>query len=331
MARQGDQRGRGAAARWALAGALLLAGQAQAQRSISVGLQAGGTLSWVTYAIGYFGIDRDLGLKVNAKTYASKDATRVALRSGDAQVVVDDFLEVTLLRQKGFDVTAVYPFSLLTGGVIVPAASDIRTVADLKGKTIGATSLTDKTLLILRAYARARAGFDPQTASQVASVSSPLMEQFMTRGEIQAGIPFWHHGARMVSTGKYRQLISSADLLRGLGLAPNVPLLYLIARNDTDPETLRLFVKAALLAEDRMKRDDGYWDAMLKEGLYNLPDRAQLPALRAQWAAGLPKGWSSADLNNTLLLTRKMIEVAGPDVVGLTRLDTRAFNTRFRP
>ncbi|WP_216326799.1 ABC transporter substrate-binding protein [Deinococcus aestuarii] len=320
--------------RWALAGALLLAGGAGAQagtRSINVGLQAGGTLSWVTSAIGYFGIDRELGLRVNARTYASKDATRVALRSGDTQVVVDDFLEVTLLRGRGFPVTAVYPFSLLTGGVIVPAASDLRTVADLRGKTIGATSLTDKTLLLLRAFARAKAGFDPMTASQVASVPSPTMEQFMTRGEIQAGLPFWHHGARMVSGGKYRQLISTGELLRGLGLKPDVPLLYLVARNDTDPGTLRLFVKAVLLAEERMRRDDGYWDAMLKEGLYNLPDRAQLPALRAQWAAGLPKGWSAADLNNTLLLTRKMIEVAGPDVVGLTRLDTRAFNTRFRP
>ncbi|BDP44201.1 ABC transporter substrate-binding protein (plasmid) [Deinococcus aetherius] len=329
MAQQGKK---GRWGPWALAGALLLAGGAGAQtRTVNVGLQAGGTLSWVTYAIGYFGIDRDLGLKVNARTYASKDATRVALRSGDTQVVVDDFLEVTLLRSRGFPVTAVYPFSLLTGGVIVPAASDIRTVADLKGKTIGATSLTDKTLLLLRAYARAKAGFDPQTAAQVASVPSPTMDQFMGRGEIQAALPFWHHGARMVSTGKYRQLISTGDLLRGLGLKPNVPLLYLVARNDTDPETLRLFVKAVLLAEERMKQDGGYWDAMLKEGLYNLPDRAQLPALRTQWAAGLPKGWSAADLNNTLLLTRRMIEVAGPDVVGLNRLDTRAFDTRFRP
>lgn len=331
MAQQGR---RGSLGSWALAGALLLAGQAGAQagtRSINVGLQAGGTLSWVTYAIGYFGIDRDLGLKVNATTYASKDATRVALRSGATQVVVDDFLEVTLLRSRGFPVTAVYPFSLLAGGVIVPATSEVRTVADLKGKTIGATSLTDKTLLLLRAYARTKAGFDPMTASQVAAVPSPAMEQFFGRGEIQAGIPFWHHGARLVSTGKYRQLISTGELLRGLGLSPNVPLLYLVARNDTDPETLRLFVKAVLLAEERMRRDGGYWDAMLKEGLYNLPDRAQLPALRAQWAAGLPKGWSAADLNNTLLLTRKMIEVAGPDVVGVNRLDTRAFNTSFRP
>ncbi|BBN94419.1 putative ABC transporter [Deinococcus grandis] len=309
---------------------LLLGGTAAAQKTLNVGLQAGGTLSWVTFAIQKYGIDRDLGFRLNTTTYASKDATRVALRAGDAQVVVDDFLEVTLLRQKGFPVSAIYPFSLITGGVIVPAGSDIRTVADLKGQTLGATSLTDKTLLILRAYTR-RQGFDVQSAAKVASVSSPLMEQFMNRGEIQAGIPFWHHGARMVSTGKFRTLISSADLLRGLGLPQNVPLLYLVARTDADPATLRLFLKAVNQANERMKTDPAFWTAMLDANLYALPDRSQLPALRTQWAAGLPKRWTAADLNATLLLTRRMIEVAGPDVVGLTRLDTRAFNTSYRP
>ncbi|PNY82791.1 hypothetical protein CVO96_01045 [Deinococcus koreensis] len=309
----------------------MLAGGAQAQRSINVGLQAGGTMSWVTFAIERYGLDQQLGFKLNATTYASKDATRVALRSGASQIVVDDFLEVTLLRQKGFPVSAVYPFSLLTGGVVVPQDSPIRTVADLRGKTLGATSLTDKTLLILRAYAKATAGFDVQEASKVVSVSSPLMEQFMNRGEIEAGIPFWHHNARMVSGGKFRQLISSGDLLRGLGLPKNVPLLYIVARTDTDPATLGLFLKAVLLAEEKMKSDAAFWPAMLDANLYALPDRAQLPALRSQWAAGLPAHWTAADLNATLLLTRKMIAVAGPDVVGLTRLDTRAFNTSYQP
>nr|RIY07630.1 ABC transporter substrate-binding protein [Deinococcus sp. RM] len=309
---------------------MALAGSAEAQKTLNVGLQAGGTLSWVTFAIQKYGIDRDLGFKLNATTYASKDATRVALRAGDAQVVVDDFIEVTLLRQKGFPVSAIYPFSLITGGVVVPTASDIRTVADLKGRVLGATSLTDKTLLLLRAYTR-KQGFDVQDAAKVASVSSPLMEQFMNRGEIQAGIPFWHHGARMVGTGKFRTLISSAELLRGLGLPQNVPLLYLVARTDADPATLRLFLKAVSQANERMKTDPAFWTAMLDANLYALPDRTQLPALRAQWAAGLPKRWTAADLNATLLLTRKMIEVAGPEVVGLTRLDTRAFNTSYRP
>lgn len=306
--------------------------QAQsAQTTVKVGLQSGGTLAWVLYAITRYGIDKDLGLSIQATTYASKDASRIALRSGAAQVVVDDFLEVTSLRQKGFPVAAVYPFSLLAGGLMVPAASSIRTVADLKGKTIGATALNDKSLLLLRAYAVKKFGFDPIKDSKVVSVSSPLMEQFMGRNEIDAGLPFWHHGARMASAGKYRQLISSADLLRGLNLPSKVPLLYFIARDDTDPAALRLFIKAALAAEDRMKSDDAFWPAMLAQNLYALPDVSQLPALRKTWEAGLPKGWSNTDVASTLLLTRKLIEVAGPEVVGTTRLDTTAFNTTFRP
>ena len=302
---------------------------APTQPSIRVGLQAGGTLSWVTFAVQYFGIDKELGLKLDAQTYASKDAIHIALRSGAAQVV-DDFLEVILLHQNRFDVSAVYPFSLLAGGLVVPTASPIRTVADLKDQTIGATSLTDKTLL-LRAYTRAKAGFDPQTASKVVAVSSPLMGQLMTRGEVNASLPLWHHAARMISSGEYRQVISRGELMKGLGLNTSTPLLYLIARTGTDPQALGLFVKAVLKAEERMKTDDGFWNAMLEKNLYALPNRAELPALCKQWAMGLPKSWTAADLNNTVLLTRKMIEVAGPEVVGLTRLNTRAFNTTFRP
>ncbi len=321
-----------------LLGALLLGGTGQAgtvqqatSPTLSVGLQAGGTLSWVLFAIQRYGTDTQLGLKINSTTYASKDATRVALRSGAAQLVVDDFIEVNLLRQKGFGVRAIYPFSLLTGGVVVPASSPVHSVSDLRGQTLGATSLTDKTLLLLRAYTRAKAGFDVQNDAKVVAVSSPLMEQFMQKGEIQASIPLWHHGARMIGSGKYRELISSRELLRGLNLPQNVPQLYLIARNDADPAALKLFVKAVKLAEDRMKTDPAFWPAMLDANLYALPDRSQLPAVRAQWVAGLPKGWSARDLNATLLLTRKMIGVAGPEVVGIDRLDTRAFDTQLIP
>jgi NitT/TauT family transport system substrate-binding protein len=314
---------------------LMSLGQGAAQTipgsTVKVGLQSGGTLAWVVYAISRYGIDKELGLNVQATTYASKDASRIALRSGAAQVVVDDFLEVTSLRQKGFPVSAVYPFSLLAGGLMVPTGSGINTVADLKGKTIGATSLSDKSLLLLRAYAIRKYNFDPIKDSKVVAVSSPLMEQFMGRGEIEAGFPFWHHGARMAAAGKYRQLISTGELLRGLNLPAKVPLLYFIARDDTNPAALRLFVKATQLAEERMKQDDAYWPAMLAQNLYALPDASQLPALRKQWEAGLPKSWSSADVASTLLLTRKLIEVAGPDVVGTTRLDTTAFNILFKP
>ena len=146
-------------------------------------------MSWVIYAMEYFHIGEAMGLEVKAQTYASKDATRIALRSGEAQVVVDDFLEASLLRSKGFDVSAVYPFSLLTGGVIVPSSSSVTTVADLKGKTLAAISQTDKTLLLLRAYTRAKLNFDPQSDSHVVTASSPLMGQLLDRGEVDAGIP----------------------------------------------------------------------------------------------------------------------------------------------
>ncbi|MCS7069587.1 MAG: ABC transporter substrate-binding protein [Meiothermus sp.] len=310
--------------------AVLLVPIAWAQdKSVRVGLQAGGTLSWIMLAIERYGLGRELGLEVKATTFASKDANRLALRSGEVQIVVDDFVEVQLLRDRGFPVRAIHPYSLLTGGVAVPVKSPIQSLADLKGRSIGTTSLTDKTFLMLRALCIRKHGFDPLQQSKVSAVGSPLMAELMERGQLEAALPLWHHLARMQATGQYRELLSSATILRELGLPTDVPLLFIIAREDADPEALRRFLRAVQLASERMKQDSAIWEAILEARLYALPDKSQLPALRKRWESGLPQRWDASSLISLRLLVERLLAVAGPEIVGIERFDPRAFSTQF--
>ncbi|MBO1436578.1 ABC transporter substrate-binding protein [Meiothermus sp. CFH 77666] len=299
------------------------------EKSVRVGLQAGGTLSWVILAIERFGLVKELGLEVRATTYASKDANRLALRSGEVQIVVDDFVEVQLLRDRGFPVRAIYPYSLLTGGVAVPVKSPIQSLADLKGRSLGTTSLTDKTFLLLRALCIRKHGFDPLKDSKVSAVGSPLMAELIERGQLEAALPLWHHLARMQATGQYRELLSSAAILRELGLPTDVPLLFIIAREDTDPEALRRFLRTVQLASERMKQDSGIWEAILEARLYALPDKSQLPALRKRWESGIPQRWDVSSIVSLRLLVERLLAVAGPEIVGIERFDPRAFSTQF--
>src|SRR5690625_3889678 len=118
--------------------------KARSAHTIRAGLQASGTFSWMLHAIEYFGIDRELDLSIDGVTYATKEATELALMAGDVDVTVDDFVNVVLMRSRGVPVRAVYPYTLALGGLLVRADSDIRSIADLRGRVIGAASLSDK-------------------------------------------------------------------------------------------------------------------------------------------------------------------------------------------
>jgi NitT/TauT family transport system substrate-binding protein len=315
---------------WAIVAALGLV-LAQEVKVVRVGLQAGGTFSWAVYAMERYGITRELGLKVEARTYATKQATELALRAGEVQVVVDDFIGVVLARQAGLPVRAVYPFSLLTGGVLVKADSPIRNVADLKGKRIGAASLDDKSLLLLRVLAVARYGFDPQRDSRILAAAPSLMAELLNRGELDAALPYWHFIARLVATGQYRELISNAQMLKELGLPTDLPLLLVVAREDVDSEALRHFLQGLKEAQERMRADEAFWSELLEKGLYALPDRTLLPSVRQRWAQGLPTRWDAGVVVGLTSLVQKLVQVAGAEVVGVKRLDPRAFALTVAP
>lgn len=91
----------------ALVVVLLAASAASAQDTptVRLGLQAAGTFSWVVHAIQYYGVDQEMGLTLEPTTFASKQATELALRAGDVDVVVDDFVGAVSMQQRVGPVT----------------------------------------------------------------------------------------------------------------------------------------------------------------------------------------------------------------------------------
>lgn len=323
--------------RWcrvALPLALLVAAvPAMAQQELGrvrVGLQAGGTLSWVTFVIQRLGLDQARGIRVETTTYATKQATEIALRAGEADVVVDDFVGVTTMRAAGVPVRAVYPFSLATGGVVVPVDSPIRTVADLQGKRIAVASLDDKSWLILRALGVARYGVDLQRASEVQAAAPPLMTELLGRGDIDAAIPYWHFVARLVGTGRYRELISVSRMLAELNLPTDLPILVIVARDgfiEANPAAAQAFLGALREAWARMSYDSTLWGAILDANLYRLDDRSLLPSIRQRFVEGIPRGWDEATIAGLVNLVDALVDVAGPELVGAAGIDPQAFTT----
>ncbi len=325
--------------KWVLAWFVVIAtvgsGTAAAQQAmpIKVGLESAGTFSWVVYAMHYYGLDAKYGLDVQSTKYATKQASRLALQEGAADIVVDDFIGVVQDRNNGIPVQAVYPYSKATGGVVVRADSPITSIADLKGKTIAASSLGDKSLLILRALTTSKYGFDPQVDGKVLSAAPPLMTQLLASGKIDAAIPYWHFVARMVGSGQDRNIMNVTDMLAQLGMRTDLPILVVVARQGADPKAVTAFLAAMKETEQRMSADsmDGVWQKILDQGLYSLPDPSLFPSVRKRWEAGLPTAWNQGVIDGLVTLVNQLVKVAGANVVGVSKLPADAFTTKYAP
>jgi NitT/TauT family transport system substrate-binding protein len=132
---------------------------AAAADRIRVAAQRTGTLAWELDVIRSHGLDKTAGLDLQVVELASTEAGKIALRSGSADLIVSDWLWVARERSLG-DKLVFYPYSSQIGAIMVPADSDLRDAADLKGKKIAvAGGALDKNWLMLQADAR-RDGVD---------------------------------------------------------------------------------------------------------------------------------------------------------------------------
>jgi len=316
-----------------LVAAFLAAPVSFAQNTIRVGLQSTGTFSWVAHAMEYFNVPGSYGVTIEPIMYATKQASELALRAGEVDIVVDDFVGAVQMRERGVPVQVIYPYGKAVGGVVVPADSDVQTVADLRGKTVAAASLDDKSLLILRALTSTKYGFDPQVDGQTLDAAPWLMTGLMDSGDIDAGIPYWHFVSRMTYNGEYRDVMMVSDMLAELGLRSDLPILVLVARDELDASLKTTFIEMMLDTTAQMAAAprDGFWQSVLDEELYSLPDPSAFPEVIERWVAGLPDGWTDEQITGLSELVEQLIEIAGSELVGIDEIPADAYTTAFVP
>jgi NitT/TauT family transport system substrate-binding protein len=308
------------------------ANAAPAPTVLRIGLEAGGSFTWVLRIIQREGLDRRRGVVFQSTRFATKAAAETALRGGEVDIKVDDWLFVTWARAQGLRVQAVDGFSRAVGGVVVRADGPIRSVGDLRARRIAVPGAADKSYLVLRAAAASQFGFDPQQNSTVLSAAPPLLNRLLERGDADAIVQYWQFIPGLLATGRYRELASTAALVRRIAPDADLPFLVIAASDDavtSKADTLRSFLAAvregaALLAS---RRD--LWDALFDEDVLGIPDRAMIPALMARYRAGLAGPWNQATIDGLARLTAKLVSVAGPEVLGVSGLDRAAYNVQL--
>ncbi|MCB1516564.1 MAG: ABC transporter substrate-binding protein [Hyphomicrobiaceae bacterium] len=288
-------------------------------KKIALALQEGGTASWEIAAIEALGLDKKHGIEIEVRPVADSRAGQVALQGGAADVILSDFIWVSIQRNQGADFTFV-PHSLAVGGLMVDPNGAVQSIEDLPGKTIGiAGGPVDKSWVILQAYYQAKTG--DALAGQITAKygAPPLINELLASGQSQASLNFWHWNARAKIAGM-QELISVKDMMAELGVARTPPLLGWVfseANARKKKDELHAFLDASFDAKDALLNDDSVWEQI--RGAMNVGDNdALFIGLRDAYRAGIITGYSQEDVDAAAQSFALMAQYGGADLVGDT-------------
>lgn len=298
----------------AAAGTLMAAGlsmRAQPARAAGVLRIASvkfGSLAWLLETIRAEGLDKKHGVALQVVETATNQSSPVALFGGTADVVVTDWPWALRQRSQG-EMVRFAPFSAALGAVIVPANSPIQSLKDLAGKKLGvAGSSSDKSWLILQAYARQKLGFDLGTNVQPQYSAAPLLNEQLKDGRLDAILNFWTFAARLEAQG-YRRLIAMSDVLSELAIDPQPALVGFIWKAADTPKLqteIDAFLAAAAEANAKLVADDAVWGRL--KPLMKAADDKELALLRTAYRSGVRGPWSARDMESAEKIMKLLVE-----------------------
>src|SRR4051812_48524428 len=269
--------------------------QAAAAPEVRIGTLQFGTVNWELGVI-TDGIDQRHGFTLKPVVLADKDATSVALLSGDVDAIVTDWIWVAKQRSLGRDFTFV-PFSRSVGALMVDPAKGYKKLGDLKGKTLGvAGGATDKSWVLLQAYARKTEGLDIAKAIDVEFAAPPMLNELVVRGKLDGVLNFWNFNARLKEKGMV-PLLTIGEILPALGLKTAPPLLGWVFSEkwaNEHPELAKGLIDASYAAKQQMKTDDALWQKLRPK--MDAESDSLFEILKAGYREGIPEGYSEADV-----------------------------------
>ena len=288
--------------------------------TVEIGVLKFGTVSWVLDTIQANGFDKAEGIRLDVTPYASTQATTLGLQGQSLNVAATDWLWVSRQRTSGADFTFT-PYTTALGAIMVPPDSPIKTLADLKGKTLGvAGGPLDKSWLLIVAYALRTANVDLRTETTQEFGAPPLLSARARQGEIDAVLNFWPYAARLEAVG-FTELIGLEDVVRELGARGEVAMVGYAFDADWAAEnkkTIQGFVRAAAKANELLATSDAEWDRLKPVMSANDPSftEATFEALRRRYREGIPERPLAAEESDAKVLYQFLRELGGTKLVG---------------
>ncbi len=300
--------------------ALLWSGMGWAA-AVEVAVLKFGTVNWELSTMKAQGFDRAAGFDLRVRPLAGMSATRTALKSGDTDVIVADWMWVSRQRDLGEKLQFI-PYSASVGKLMLARDSEVRSLADLRGKKIGiAGGPVSKGWLLLRALA-ARQGLDLKAETEQVYGAPPLLNANLAQGKLDAVVTFWHFAARLEGEG-YRPLYDLMTLGRELGLASDLPMLGYVFREAwarQNPDLVAALSRASSQTKAYLASDPAAWEAL--RPLMKAESDAIFEQLRDGYLAGTPEAIEPRHLADADRMFALLAELGGEKLVG----DSKALN-----
>ncbi|KJC40881.1 ABC transporter substrate-binding protein [Bradyrhizobium sp. LTSP885] len=293
--------------------------------TIRVASQKTGTLAWELAVIRSHGLDKKADLAIDIVELASPEAGKIALRAGSADVMVSDWPWVSRERTLGAKLQF-YPYSSALGAVMVPSASPIRTLADLKGRKLAiAGGAIDKNWLLLQAALK-QDGIDLKSQSTIVYGAPPLLAAKTLDGEMDAALNYWNFCAALEAKG-FRRLAGMEDILQKLGTKGRIAMIgYVFDETwaNANKDTVARFIAVTRAAKEILATSDAEWDTIAP--LTGAPDATTLHAYRDRYREGIPRRSIADEEADARVLYRVLAQVGGRDLVGpASELDPGTF------
>ena len=293
--------------------------------TIRVATQKTGTLAWELAVIRSHGLDKKANLTVDIIELASPEAGKIALRAGNADVMVSDWPWVSRERSLGAKLQF-YPYSSALGAVMVPASSPIKTLADLRGRKLAiAGGAIDKNWLLLQAALK-QDGIDLKSQSTIVYGAPPLLAAKTLDGEMDAALNYWNFCAALEAKG-FRRLAGMEDVLQKLGGKGRIAMIGYVfdeAWAGANPDTVSRFIAMTRAAKEILASSDAEWDAIAP--LTRAPDAATLHAYRDRYREGIPRRPIADEEADARVIYRMLAQIGGRELVGTaTELDPGTF------
>ncbi len=287
-----------------------------------------GSVSWLIDTMRAEGIDKKHGLDLEVVEVANNPAAPIALLSGSADVIVSDWTWALRQRARGDDLKFA-PYSAALGSLMVPKDSPIKSFADLVGKKIGVAGTgIDKSWILFRAYSRKVIGKDIANVADPVFGAAPLVSAEFKSGRLDAVLNFWTYAARLRADGA-REVLSMADVVKGLGVSPTPALVGFIWSEKAVADRsvpVDVLLSAVADANAVLAKSDAAWERL--RPLIKPASDAELVAIRDYYRSGITGAWGPAETSAAEKLTNLLIELGDAELVGDgTRFDQNLFHT----
>lgn len=229
--------------------------------TVRILINPAGTMGIGPAVIKKYGLDKKHGFTLEVVSYSDQKSATAAIQSGAAEMVVFDWLATARLRAAGTPVVSIAPFLTYVNSVMVPKASPLKTLADLKGQRVGVAHKTGFDWIIMQAAAQQLYKMDIGKDAEVREGAVPLLRGLIEKGDLDA-TQMWNSLApEMLASGRYRTMVDIRDLTQQMGL-PTVPFLLFSMREDyakQHPGNARAFVAAYRDAVEVLMTQDEVW------------------------------------------------------------------------